>query len=117
MPIINVTSEKEFNTCIDSKELVLVDFYADWCEPCHYLDAVLARLSALLPPSFVIVRTDIEKFPELSKNYTVLSVPVLALFANSRLLWRMNGFHLEDELMEIIVKISRETDTPIADDN
>jgi len=114
MPIVNVESLQHFDACVSTRELVLVDFYADWCEPCHYLDAVLTRLSGQLPASFIIARVDIEKLTELSRKYAVLSVPVLALFSKSSLLWRMNGFHLEDELIEIIEKISRETDSPMS---
>src|SRR5688572_4970630 len=106
--MISIQSETHFDEILASNQLVLVDFYADWCEPCKYLDGVLERLEKSLSQGVEIAKVDADRFPELSLRHHVLSVPVLMVFAKGALTWRMNGFKLEDELLEIINRISRE---------
>ena len=110
MAILSALSTDHFDGIIASSPLVLVDFYADWCEPCAFLDEVLVRLHEKAPLLLEIVKVDIEKHTDLRSSYRIMSVPVLVLFVQGAPVWRMNGFHMEDELLEIIMKFSRETE-------
>lgn len=89
-----------FHSAIKSTTPVLVDFYADWCEPCKWLEPVLDETQKLLGDEVEIVKLNIDQYPELKKQYHILSVPVLAVFKNGELLWRMNGFLYAKELSE-----------------
>ena len=102
-------SENDLTLLLEKHRVVLVDFYADWCEPCTFLAEVLERLSGMADDSLAIVKVDIERFASLRHQYRVLSVPVLVLFVSGVSVWRMNGFKMEDELLEIVQKFSRET--------
>jgi thioredoxin 1 len=107
--MITIDTEVMFDQLLKAPGIVLADFYADWCAPCKYLDEVLERLEIRLPDGVSIVKIDSDGHPELSRRYHVMSVPVLVLFKSGQEVWRMNGFHLEDELLEIITRVSRET--------
>ena len=76
----------------------LVDFYADWCGPCKMLTPVLEEVSDKIN----IVKVDIDKFPKLTENYRIMSVPTLIFFKDGKKIKEEVGFQTEEELLEII---------------
>lgn len=110
MKPFELPSESEFPSLLQQNRLVLVDFYADWCEPCGFLAEVLDRLSVLTGDSLAIIKVDIEQHQTLRHQFRILSVPVLVLFSKGEVVWRMNGFKMEEELLEIVQQFSRETE-------
>ena len=90
----------DFEKIISSPTPVLIDFYADWCEPCKWLEPVLEDLQKRLTNKITIHKIDIEQYPNLRLQNRVMSVPVLMLFKDGKLLWRMNGFLYAKELEE-----------------
>ncbi len=92
----------DFEKIISSPTPVLIDFYADWCEPCKWLDPVLDDLEKKLENKIVIHKINIDEFEDLRLQNQIMSVPVLILFKNGQPLWRMNGFLYAKELAEKI---------------
>ncbi|HOZ81563.1 MAG TPA: thioredoxin domain-containing protein [Bacteroidia bacterium] len=76
---------------------VLIDFYADWCEPCKWLNPVLEELTQQLPDLY-IHKINIDQFTEEAAAFEIKSVPVLILFVDGKQVWRMNGFKYAKEL-------------------
>ena len=85
---------------IRENSLVLVDFYADWCEPCKWLDQILRSLEPKLEGVVSIIKVDIELHQSLKERFFIMGIPVLMLFKNGVEVWRMNGFLAENELFE-----------------
>ena len=97
---MKVIKESEFINEIN-KGLVLVDFYAEWCGPCKMLAPVLESISDKIN----VVKVDIDKFPKLTENYRIMSVPTLIFFKDGKKVKEVVGFQTEEELMEIISEI------------
>ena len=76
----------------------LVDFYAEWCGPCKMLTPVLEEVSDKIN----IVKVNIDKFPKLTENYRIMSVPTLIFFKDGKKIKEVVGFQTEEELLEII---------------
>ena len=91
-----------FENLINKPTTVLIDFYADWCEPCKWLEPVLNELQKTFGEKITIHKIDVDEYPDLRLQYQLMSVPVLMLFKNSELLWRMNGFLYAKDLAEKI---------------
>jgi thioredoxin len=84
MPVAVVT-EKDFEQQVLRSELpVLVDLYADWCQPCKQLEPILHQLSEELSGKLKIVRTDVDKNPTLARAFRVQSIPMLVLIKDGR---------------------------------
>lgn len=90
----------DFKQLIAGSKPVLVDFYADWCEPCKWLDPILQEVSKQTGDQATILKIDIDQHPALKKEYLILSVPVLIIFKNGEPCWRMNGFKQAKELID-----------------
>lgn len=64
---------------IASNEIVMVDFWADWCAPCKAMAPILDRLADEYP-SVLIVKVDAAAHEEVLEEYNVRSLPTLLLF-------------------------------------
>jgi thioredoxin 1 len=95
---------KSLEKIIESEKCVLVDFYADWCEPCKWLEDILDQLLPRVKNFVSIVKINIEEVEAVAEKFNVRSVPVLILFKNGDPVWRINGFLTEDELEKLILE-------------
>jgi len=81
-PWIVETSQETFQHDVIDRSadvLVVVDFWAEWCQPCRLLGPVLAKLADEHQGKFVLVKADAEKLPDVAASFGVSSIP--AVFA------------------------------------
>lgn len=88
--------EKDFDSEIQNKR-ILVDFYADWCGPCKMMGHVLENINDI-----EILKVNVDKHPDISQKYMVMSIPTLLLMENGNIIKSHVGFMNEDELKEFI---------------
>ncbi len=60
---------------LSAAEPVLVDFYADWCGPCHVMAPVVHELGEELSGQAKIVKVDVDEASDLAARYEVRSIP------------------------------------------
>ncbi len=75
---------------IASNELVMVDFWADWCAPCRAMAPILDRVAGEFP-SLRIVKIDAEAHKELLEEYNVRSLPTLLLYRSGERVDQLTG--------------------------
>ncbi len=83
-----------------SQELLLVDFYADWCGPCQTLAPILDRVVAELDGKVTLYKVNVDKHPQLSQQFAIRSIPHLMLFKKGKILWRKGGLITNAELLK-----------------
>lgn len=70
---------------------VLVDFFADWCGPCHALAPVLQQVARELTGRVRVVKLDVDRNPAVAQQFGVQGIPTLILFRNGQPVWRQSG--------------------------
>jgi thioredoxin 1 len=96
-----------FQSLIESKKPVLVDFFATWCGPCQMLDPTLKQVKDQLGERVSIIKIDVDKNPEIAESYRVRGVPTMMLFQEGVQLWRQSGVLSKDEIVNLILEKSK----------
>ncbi len=91
-----------FNDVISGNQLVLVDFFATWCQPCKMMHPVLDQVTATLGDRIRIVKVDVDQHGITAGRHQVRSVPTLMLFRNGEMLWRQSGAMSKTDLLAVI---------------
>ena len=92
----------KFNDIINGNDLVLVDFYADWCGPCKMMSPILQEVKLNLKDAVKIIKVNVDQHQDLASHFMVRGVPTLMLFKNGKMLWRQSGVLSTKDLTEII---------------
>jgi len=91
-----------FSTLINTKQAVLVDFYADWCGPCKMLAPILKEVKKDLEDGIKIIKIDVDKNQPLAAKYQVRGVPTMILFKNGEQVWRQSGVLKKNDIINVI---------------
>ena len=76
----NVTEATFDAEVLKSDTAVLVDFWAEWCGPCHAVSPVLERIAQEREGELRLVKVNIDEEQALAQRYGVMSIPTMILF-------------------------------------
>jgi thioredoxin 1 len=75
-----VTTTTFEHEVLNSDTPVIVDFWAEWCGPCHAVAPVLDKIAAEREGELKIVKVNIDEEQDLAMRYGVVSIPTMILF-------------------------------------
>ncbi len=105
-PFIILTEDNFEREVLKSEQPVLVDFWADWCAPCHRIAPVIEELAQEFDGTATIGKLNIDKEPELARRYGVRSIPSLLFFRSGEAVDRIAGVQpkrvLSEKLAELV---------------
>lgn len=91
-----------FNDVISADRLVLVDFFATWCQPCKMMHPVLEQVKEALGDKVRVIKVDVDKHGQTAAQYGIQGVPTLMLFRKSEILWRQSGLMARADLLAAV---------------
>ncbi len=94
--VTDATFEQEV---IKSETPVLVDFWAEWCNPCKMMAPVLDQISAEQADKLRIVKVDVDENSEYAGRLGIMSIPTLVLFKDGEPVERIVGFTPKEQLI------------------
>jgi thioredoxin 1 len=77
---------------VGSEVPVLVEFWGEWCAPCHRLNPILEKIAEEKQGDLKILKLDTEANPDVTISHSVRAAPTLVLFADGVERWRVVGF-------------------------
>ena len=85
-------SEEDFGkTVLESELPVLVDFYADWCQPCKAVAPVVDEIARDHQGKLLVAKVDSDHAPRLSMQYGIRGIPTLILYRGGSEVGRVVG--------------------------
>ena len=94
---------------------VLVDFWAEWCQPCQMLIPVLHKLAEEMAGQFILAKVNSDEQQELAQRYGVRSLPTVKLFVNGEIVDEFMGAQPESQIVAMLDKyLVRESDNVMA---
>lgn len=95
-------TDLEFDKLVlESDKPVLVDFWADWCAPCHRVSPIVEDI-ANERPEIVVVKMNIDENPETPKRFDIMSIPTLIFFEKGVERVRIVGVKTKQEILNSI---------------
>lgn len=91
---------------------VIVDFYADWCQPCKMLTPVLERLIGQRNGEVILAKVDVDKNQSLAGYFEIESIPAVRAFRDAQLVLQFDGLLDESQLNQFLDQLKpSEADT------
>ena len=82
---------------------VLVDFYADWCNPCKMMAPVLDELGQELAGSAEVYKVDVDQEMALAQQFNIMSVPTMIVFKDGQAVQQLVGVQPKQTLAAALV--------------
>ena len=98
----HLDSETFHNFVAGNERPVIVDFYADWCGPCHALAPVLASVADAYADRIDVVKVDVDRSPELAADFGIRSIPTLIAFRGGDVSGQHIGAATEGQLRHFV---------------
>jgi len=80
------TEDSTFDKDLASPNLVLVDFWAEWCGPCKQIGPILEEISEENEDNLKILKLNIDENPSIPQKMNVRGIPTLMLFRDGKLI-------------------------------
>lgn len=103
MSVLKITSENYEEEVLNSKEKVLIDFYADWCGPCKMMAPVVEEVAEELEGKIKVGKVNVDENQDLAMEYGVMSIPTLVVIENGKAVKTLVGFRSKQELKNLLV--------------
>ena len=99
--ILNLSSIEQWNTIVeDTKNVYIVDFYANWCTPCLQLTPILEKKVLELKGKVILLKVDIDKHPEIAEALKVNAVPYLLRITKGSVSAEIKGYPPNDRILD-----------------
>ena len=105
MATINLSTVKELEDTLAKNSIVIIDFWASWCGPCKAFGPVFEKVSEA-QPAIVFAKCNTEEAPELAGSFDVSSIPTLAIFRDTILLYKEPGALPQKPLEDLIRQVN-----------
>ena len=87
---ITITTDN-FDQLRNGTQPLVVDFWADWCGPCHRIASTVAELAAEYDGKITVGKCSVEDYPEIAAQYGIRNIPTLLFFKQGEVTARHTG--------------------------
>lgn len=105
MSVAHITQENFQKDVLDSKGVVFVDFYADWCGPCKVTEPIVEEL-AKEQPEVKFLKVDVDANPQLATQYSIFSIPTFMIFKDGKMAAQLVGARGKEGFVEELKKVT-----------
>lgn len=101
--MVKIITEEDFN--LETKNgVVVVDFYADWCNPCKMLAPIFEELASEMEGKAKFLKVDVAERRDIADRFKVRTIPTVLVFRKSNKVETIVGFTNKESLKDAIEK-------------
>ena len=87
---------------LQSKQPVLVDFWAEWCGPCRMLGPVIEKIAGANAGRIVVGKMNVDENPNTPQKYGVQGIPTVIFFKDGEVAKQLVGYQAQDKIQKAI---------------
>ena len=95
------------NEVLESNQTVVVDFWAEWCQPCKMLSPVLDKVAQKFAGQLKVVKCNVDENQDVAMKYGVMSIPNLIFFKDGQVVNQAVGYMNESQLTTKVDEVLR----------
>lgn len=105
---VKIVTEKNIEEILNNNQIIFLDFWASWCEPCKVFAPIYERVALAHPDIFFgKVNTEVEQL--LSSDFSIRSIPTLVILKEGTIIFSESGV-IPEYVMNNIVAEARKID-------
>ena len=87
---------------LQSKQPVLVDFWAEWCGPCRMLGPVIEKIAVVNADRIVVGKMNVDENPNTPQKYGIQGIPTVIFFKDGEVAKQLVGHQAQDKIQKAI---------------
>ena len=104
--VLEITDANFDAEVINSDKPVLVDFWAEWCQPCRMIAPIVEKLAGDYSGKIKVGKVDVDSSREISVKYGISAIPTVILFKGGAIHHKFVGVRQEKEFKELLDSVS-----------
>ena len=101
MAVMTITKENFEKEVLDSREPVLLDFWASWCGPCRMVSPIVDEIAEEVTDKQV-GKVNVDEQPELAERFGVMSIPTLVVMKNGKIAQQAVGARPKSDILAML---------------
>lgn len=99
-----ITTDATFQKdVLDSKESVLVDFWAPWCGPCRMVGPIIERISEKVAGKARVYKLNVDENPDTSTKFGITGIPTILIFRDGKIIQEYVGVQPEQVYLNALL--------------
>lgn len=94
-------NKNNFSEVMNSEKRVLIDFYADWCNPCRMVSPFVEQI-AEENPQYLVAKVNVDEEPELASRFGVSGIPMLVVMENGKIINQSSGARPKNQILSLL---------------
>ena len=104
-PDTKIVTDATFKSeVLDSKEPVVVDFFAEWCGPCKAMAPALDQVATEMKGKVKVAKVDVDSNPGITQQYGIQAMPTLLIFKDGKIAAKQVGALVQKKKLEDWIK-------------
>lgn len=94
----------KFTELLNSETPLLIDFFAEWCQPCKRMTPILKEVKNKIGIKANIIKVDVDKNPKIAGRYMIQNVPTVMIFKRGQMVFKQSGLMMEGQILSELNK-------------
>ena len=100
--VVIVTDSEFDSTVLQSERPVVLDFWAEWCQPCKMLAPTIEEIAGEYEDKVKVGKLNVDDNPNTATKYGIRGIPTLLFFTGGKVVQQVTGVNSKPELKKIL---------------